>query len=499
MTHEEFHEYEAFVQQYEVITRNLWYTWDNEVQKALNVLLNKINHELSSFHRFNELPDEHKQELFRNSHIRASVDHAYRKLQDYLSSETWYDQVLENRPDTQVLMRNPIAYLCAEYGFVDWLNIYSGGLGVLAGDILKEASDLGIPFVAVGLLYQYGYFEQKINEYNYQIEEYIKIEPERLPLTLIQISTGAPLLIEVTLIDHPVYCRIWTLNIGRVPLYLLDTNIEENIRLEDKLITGHLYGGDQDTRIRQEIVLGIGGERALTALGLKPTVFSMNEGHSAFASLEITRHFMQERGLSFNRARAETKTKIIYTNHTLVPAGNDMFNYDLVAKYLTPYASSLGIDFAQLYQLGCSHNKDGITNNDVFSMPDLAFEMSYRANAVSVQHGAEAKKMWPNRDIIPVTNGVHLPTWVHPKLQKLFEVHVSPDWKTSTEDNLIWKNIQNIPAVDLWDIHKNLKSMMIDWINENHGFSLSKEALTLSWARRFASYKRPDTIIDNFD
>jgi glycogen phosphorylase len=499
MNHEEYHELESFIHQYRSITQNLWYTWDSEAQKALDVLLNKSNHELSSYQRFNDLPEEKRYELFRNSHIRASVDYVYRKMQDYLSSPTWFDTITENNSDYNSLIKNPIAYFCAEYGLVDWMNIYSGGLGILAGDILKQASDLGIPFVAVGLLYQYGYFTQRINEYGYQYEEYQKIDPDKLPLTPIQISTGAPLLIEVTMIDHPVYCRIWTMNVGRVPLYLLDTNIPENIRLEDKLITGHLYGGDSDTRIRQEIVLGIGGERALSGLGLHPTVFSMNEGHSAFASLEITRHFMQERGMTFTRAREETKTKIIYTNHTLVPAGNDMFDYDLVYKYLSPYVTSLGIDFQKLYDLGCGCGPDGGKTTNMFSMPDLAFEMSVRSNAVSVQHGNEAKKMWPERDIIPITNGVHLPTWVNPKMQRLFEMNISPDWQHSFDDEELWKNALHIPAVDIWDVHTKIKEEMIEQLNEQYGFSLSPTALTISWARRFATYKRADIVIDNFD
>lgn len=499
MNHEQYHEYEQFVQQFKSITRNLWYTWDPEAQKLVDVLLNKTNHDLSSFQRFQELSEESQQELFSNSHLRASVDHVYRKMQDYLSGSTWFDSVLEKHPEYEVISKNPIAYFCAEYGFTDWLNIYSGGLGILAGDMLKEASDIGLPMVAVGLFYQYGFFKQLINDSGYQSEEYIAMDPSRLPLELIRISTGAPLLIEVTMVDHPVYCRIWTLQVGRVPLFLLDTNIPENVRIEDKLITGHLYGGDRDTRIRQELVLGIGGERALSALGYHPTIFSMNEGHSAFAALEITKHFMYERGLTFARARQETKTKIIYTNHTIVAAGTDIFEYDLVNKYLAPHVIGMGIDFQELYKLGNGFAPDGSQRTDTFSMTDLAFEMSVRANAVSKEHGIAAKSMWPNRDITPITNGVHLPTWVAPRMQKLYEKHISPDWQYSVEDDILWQNALHIPDTELWEVHCYLKERMVTGINEEFGYSLSPDYLTITWARRFATYKRPDMIFENID
>ncbi len=499
MNHEQYHEYELFVEQFKTITSNLWYTWDPEAQKLVDVLLNKANHDLSSFERFTDLSEESRQELFANSHLRASVDHVYRKMQDYLSGSTWFDALLEKFPEYSVFTKNPVAYFCAEYGFTDWLSIYSGGLGILAGDMLKEASDIGLPMVAVGLFYQYGFFKQRMTENGYQTEDYIQIDPSKLPLELIRISTGAPLLIEITMVDHPVYCRIWTAQVGRVPLFLLDTNIPENVRMEDKLITGHLYGGDQDTRMRQELILGIGGERALSSLGYHPTVFSMNEGHSAFAALEITKHFMYDRGLTFSRAREETKTKIIYTNHTIVPAGNDVFDYNLVNKYLSPHLIGMGIDFQELYKLGNGCGPDGCKITDTFSMTDLAFEMSVRANAVSKEHGVAAKKMWPTRDITPITNGVHLPTWVAPRIQKVYETHISPDWKYSVEDDVLWQNALGIPDGELWEAHTFLKHEMITRLNEEFGFSLSPDYLTISWARRFATYKRPDLFLENID
>jgi len=495
MTHEEYHEYENFIQQFKSITLNLWYTWDPEAQKLVDVLLSKTNHELSSYQRFNDLSEDQRQELFRNTHLRASVDHVYRDLQDYLSRVTWFDGILDKYPEYESLTVNPIAFLCAEYGFTDWLNIFSGGLGVLAGDLLKEASDLGIPIVGAGLLYQYGFFKQEINESGYQTETYTKIEPERLPLTQVRISTGAPLLIEVTIVDHPVYCRIWQMDVGRIPLYLLDTNIEENVREEDKFITGHLYGGDQDTRIRQEIVLGIGGERALSALGYHPTIFSMNEGHSAFAGLEITKHFMHERGMRFDRAREETKTKLIYTNHTVVPAGNDVFTYDLVNKYMGPYLIGLDISFDELFKLGISP----IMEPGSFSMFELAFQMSMRTNAVSRQHGEVLNSLYPDRDIIAVTNGVHLPTWIHPRMQKLYDEKVSFDWSCSVEDYDLWPQALSIPDKDLWEARTFVKENMIKNLNADYGLNLSKEAMTITWARRFATYKRADLILEDID
>lgn len=499
MNHEEYHEYEAFVQQFRSITSNIWYTWDSEAQKLCDILLDKTNHTKSSYERFHELPDEKKQELFRNTHLRASVDHVYRKMQDYLSGYSWFDSLLETHPEYEQFIKNPIAYLCAEYGFTDWLQIYSGGLGILAADMLKEASDLGIPMIAVGLFYQHGFFVQNITQEGYQTESYMNLDPEHLPLEQIRISTGAPLLIEVTLVDHPVYCRIWTLQVGRVPLYLLDTNIPENVREEDRLITGHLYGGDQDTRIRQEIVLGIGGERALSALGYHPTIFSMNEGHSAFAALEITKHFMHERGLTFTHAKEQTRTKIIYTNHTVVPAGNDLFTYDLVKSYLSPYLLGLDISFDELYQLGRHTNIDGKKEGDSFSMPDLALEMAGKANAVSKHHSEVIKDFWPRSAIIPVTNGVHLPTWVHPKMQHLFETFISPDWQHSIEDHDLWQNALHVPDSELWNTRMIMKHELISQLNEEYGIMLSPDALTITWARRFAAYKRPDLLLSQID
>jgi len=499
MNHEEYHEYENFIQQFRSITLNLWYTWDPEAQKLCDVLLDKTNHTLSSFERFYALPDDRKQELFRNTHLRATVDHVYRKLQDYLSGQTWFDSLLDTRPEYEQFIKSPIAYLCAEYGFTDWMQIYSGGLGILAADMLKETSDLGIPMVAVGLFYQYGFFHQRLTDDGYQTEEYHRMDPEHLPLTPIQISTGAPLLIEVTMVDHPVYCRIWTLQIGRVPLYLLDTNIPENVREEDRLITGHLYGGDDDTRIRQEIILGIGGERAISALGFHPTTFSMNEGHSAFAALEITKHFMNDRGLTFQRAEEHTRKKIIYTNHTVVPAGNDIFSYDLVKKYLSPYLLGMDISFDELFQLGRHTAIDGAKIGDSFSMPDLALEMSAHANAVSKHHAEVIKDVWPHATIIPITNGVHLPTWAHSKMQRIYETFISPDWKHSIEDHELWKSALHIPDSELWETRNEMKRQMIQALNTEHGFMLSPDALTITWARRFATYKRADMLLADID
>lgn len=489
MSFEEQREFEIFAQQFRSITQNLWYTWDNDAQGITQILLERDNRDLSSYQRFHDFPEERKMDLFRNPRVRATVDHVYRKMQDYLSAYTWFDKHLETNPEHSVLTQHPISYFCAEYGFTDWLPIYSGGLGVLAADILKESSDLGIPMVGIGLLYHYGYFTQIISEDGMQNEHYELLDPTKLPLTQIRISTGAPLLIEVTMKDHPVYCRIWQVQVGRIPLFLLDTNIDRNPRDEDRMITGHLYGGDPEMRMRQEIVLGIGGERALTALGYRPSIFAMNEGHSAFASIEITRHFMQDRGMTFLDAREHTKHKITYTNHTLVTAGNDAFEYDLTEKYLSPYTVNLGIDFKTLFKFG-----EDSTHLGKFSMPSLAFSMSFKSNAVSVAHGHHARNIWPDQEMIPITNGVHMPTWVHPRMERFYEKYVSEEWRES-DDDAIWENILHAPDEELWTTHLQVKEELIDYVKEFYDLQLNKDAMIVTWSRRFAAYKRVDMLL----
>ena len=493
MSFEEQREFETFSQQFKAITQNLWYTWDNDAHGITHILLDRDKLDLSSYQRFHDFPEERKMDLFRNARARATVDHVYRKMQDYLSAYTWFDKHLETSPEHSILSTHPIAYFCAEYGFTDWLPIYSGGLGVLAADILKESSDLGIPMVGIGLMYHYGYFTQLIGEDGTQNEHYEMLDPVKLPVNQVRISTGAPLLIEVTMKDHPVYCRIWQLQVGRLPLFLLDTNIDRNPREEDRIITGYLYGGDPEMRIRQEIVLGIGGERALTALGYRPSIFAMNEGHSAFASLEITRHFMQDRGMTFHDAREHTKHKITYTNHTLVTAGNDAFEYELAEKYLSPYTVNLGIDFRTLFKLG-----EDSTHTGKFSMPSLAFSMAFKSNAVSVAHGNHARNIWPDQELIPITNGVHMPTWVHPKLERFYERYVSEEWRDS-EDDYIWENVLNAPDDELWTTHNQVKQDLVDYVKEFYDIQLREDAMIVTWSRRFASYKRVDMLIYNLD
>ena len=490
MSFEEQRDFEIFAQQFRAITQNLWYTWDNDAHALVSILLEKENLDLSSYQRFHDFPEERKMDLFQNARVRATVDHVYRKMQDYLSAYTWYDSHLEKFPNQAVFNEQPIAYFCAEYGLTDWLPIYSGGLGVLAGDILKEASDLGFPMVGVGLMYQYGYFKQLISHDGTQHEHYQKLDPTKLPLTQIRISTGAPLLIEVTMVDHPIYCRIWQAQVGRIPLYLLDTNVDRNEREEDRIITGYLYGGDPEMRIRQEIVLGIGGERALTALGYRPSIFAMNEGHSAFASIEITRHFMQDRGMPFHEARVRAKNKITYTNHTLVTAGNDAFTYELAQKYLSPYTVTLGIDFQTLFSLG-----EDATHAGKFSMPGLAFSMSYKTNGVSKPHCVHARNIWPKEELLPITNGVHMPTWLHPKMERFFEKYISPTWREATHDSPVWQNIMEAPAEELWSTHKQVKMDLVEYLERFHEIKIDPEALIITWSRRFAAYKRADMLL----
>ena len=414
-----------------------------------------------------------------------------------------------------------IAYFSAEYGIDETMPIYSGGLGILSGDHLKSASDLGIPLVAVGLLYKNGYFNQKINGYGDQETEYKNIDLYDLPITPVKDSKGEDLTIYVKFPKRRLYLKVWQVNVGRVTLYLLDSDIDKNNE-EDRDVTLRLYGGDQEMRIRQEIVLGMAGVNLLKTLELNPTVYHMNEGHSAFLTLEIIKNIIKEKQVSFEVAKDIASSKTVFTTHTPVPAGNDIFPLDLVKKYFKDFWPRLGLSEEEFMKLGmkpCNELENG------FNMGILALKIAGKKNGVSKLHGAVSRELfgevWPNiaaseSPIGYVTNGIHTCSWLAPKLKELYNKYLIPFWQDSMHKDEIWEKINNIPNEKLWQVHKERKEKLLQLVAKStterlrrSGYSyeeineivskLNPDALTIGFARRFATYKRATLIFKDIE
>jgi len=403
-----------------------------------------------------------------------------------------------------------IAYFSMEYGLTECLPTYSGGLGVLSGDFLKSCSDSGIPLVGVGLLYQTGYFQQYLNPDGWQQEKFPVNNFYMLPVEPV-LKDGAELRVQIELPGGPLALRVWQARVGRVRLLLLDTNIPENPRPEHREITARLY--DDRMRIQQEIVLGVGGLRALKALGLEPTVYHMNEGHSAFLALERIRVLVREQGLSFEEALAATRTNNIFTTHTSVPAGIDLFDPGLMFDYFQQYCREVGVSFEQLMSLGRRNPADP---QERFTMAILAIKASAWRNAVSRLHREVSQQMWQDLwpqlptwevPITSITNGVHLPSWLSRDLATLYDQYLQPDWLERVTDAKTWEQIQDIPDQELWEAHRRAKRRLVAFVRDRQlAFArerkastaelrraaevLDPEAFTIGFARRFATYKR---------
>lgn len=435
-------------------------------------------------------------------------------LESYLGAEsTWFGRTYGKAGDPPL-----IAYFSAEFGLTECLSIFAGGLGILAGDHLKSASDLGVPLVGVGLLYQQGYFRQYLSQSGWQQEVYANNDFYNLPVN-VAYAKGNPLIIEVNLAGQPVYAQVWKVQVGRVPLYLLDTNIKANTRAEDRDLTDQLYGGDREMRIRQEILLGIGGYRALQLLGLQPTVYHMNEGHSAFLALEHIRQLMTTRALSLAEARELAAASLVFTTHTPVEAGQDYFHPDLMGKYFGEPTRKLGFSQADLLELGRTSDKAD------FCMTVLALRSASRANGVSKLHGEVSRRMWQSLwpgvpvDEIPighVTNGVHFRSWISAEFNQLYDRYLGPNWREEPANRDVWSRVQSIPAEELWRTHERRRERLVGWarrrvraqrmyraapqteIDAADGI-LDPDALTIGFARRFATYKRATLILHDMD
>jgi len=500
------------------LARNLWWSWDHNTSSLFLDLdpgrWNDLNHNPVSL--LAELPLAKLESRAAALMLHSRVNYAYRRMLEYLEADrTW------GARHAGVLRPHPVAYFSAEFGLHESLPVYSGGLGVLAGDHIKSASDLDIPLVGIGLFYGQGYFRQRLDLGGWQREEYLETDVSHLPMEVAIGKDGRPVVVEIETRSGRLQAKVWRVKVGRRDLLLLDSDVEGNAP-EDRELTSRLYGGDLRIRIRQELLLGVGGLRALKALGISPGVFHLNEGHSAFAVLEAIRMRMEDEGLGFDAAVPRVAREVVFTTHTPVPAGHDRFSPALVEEHIGPLREALGLSQESLLGLGRenSHNHD-----ELFCMTVLALRLSRRANAVSALHAEVSRAMWTGlfrdklEDDVPIghiTNGVHVPSWLAPEMFRLYDRHLGTNWHQRSSEAKIWLGIDNVDDGELWETHLNLKSQLIEFVRRRavdqaarRGESpdvllrlervLSPDALTIGFARRFATYKRANLILADIE
>jgi starch phosphorylase len=495
---------------------NLWWTWNPDAQR-LFLRIDPILWEDTYHNPVLFLRRIKRAQLNAAAQNRYFLEFYERILTAYdaykTDVNTWFGV---NYPH---LRNHPIAYFSMEYGLHETLPIYAGGLGILSADHLKEASDLGIPFVAVGFFYTEGYFSQRVTEDGWQEASYTRQSFDDLPVQPVLAENGDPETIAVALPGREVLVRLWEIRVGRVPLYLLDSNYEGNSPA-DRSLTARLYSGDPDMRLSQELLLGIGGVRALRVLGYNPNVWHMNEGHSAFMTLERVREFFAA-GRSVQESIELVRQSSIFTTHTSVPAGNDEFPLWLADKYLSNLWPELGLRRDQFIDLA----RHSFPGGDTYSMPVLALKLAAGRNAVSELHGEVTRSMWnflwPNKEeeevpIIHITNGVHLGTWLARRLRHLYERYLGPDWLEHIDDTELWDRILNIPDDQFWAVRKHLKRKLVYYMRERArrkwlkggvhpvqilaaGALLDPYLLTIGFARRFAPYKRANLVLRDLD
>ncbi|MCX7922171.1 MAG: alpha-glucan family phosphorylase [Clostridia bacterium] len=496
------------------IAYNLWWSWNSEaidLYREIDLTLwEKLGKNPVRF--LQEVSQRKLEQKINDPDYMRRYDEIVRKFDSYMTStDTWFTR---NHPDKK---DHRVIYFSAEYGLNEVLPIYSGGLGVLSGDHCKSASDLGIPFTAIGLFYKQGYFSQHINREGWQETNFTTLNISQLPVSPALNTKGEQALISIEFAGRVVYAKVWKVAVGRVSIYLMDTDVEQNSP-SDRMLTARLYGGDQETRIQQEIFLGIGGIRVLDALEIKGTVYHMNEGHSSFMGLELIRKLIQEKHLPFREAKEVVSSSAIFTTHTPVPAGNDVFPLQMIDKYFSNYWGSLGISRHEFLDLGLK-----IGDHQNFNMTVLALTIAGRKNGVSELHGAVSRNIfnnvWPGvpEEEVPIThitNGIHTLTWLSPNFKNMYDKHLGGDWQENLAEKGVWDKIDSIPDEELWDVHCALKNKMIGFVREKlkaqrlaNGESieavrecdsiLDPNALTIGFARRFATYKRANLIFRN--
>lgn len=501
----------------EDLVTNLYWTWDPEIREFLRGIVpdpelwHIVNH--SPLKAFGTTGGERLQELANDKKFCRKYEQALAALDNYIGEGGWYGRTYPDRSDT-------IAYFSAEFGLHESVPLYSGGLGVLSGDHTKSASDLGLPFVGVGLLYQMGYFRQRLSLDGTQLETYEYNDPSTMPISRVHDESGRPVLITIPFPEGTVSVAVWKMVVGRVTVYLLDTNIGENSIPKYRDITGYLYGGDKEMRIMQEIVLGIGGIRMLEKLGIHPTVTHCNEGHSAFLLLERSRLLMESNGLSFQEASRLTSAGSVFTTHTPVPAGHDVFEPSMIEQYLGSYRRELGLTAEEFMALGRENEEDQTSG---FSMTVLALRLTSGRNGVSQLHGEVSRKMWhgiwpefsPNETpITGITNGIHTLSFVSDRMNDLFAKRLAKDWRLRITEPNLWNKAAKLPDAELWDVTQNMRREMIEYLRDrllqrqtetytrsdtgrDRSDILDPEAMTIGFARRFATYKRATLLFQD--
>ncbi|MEO0529968.1 MAG: alpha-glucan family phosphorylase [Planctomycetota bacterium] len=503
----------------QAIAGNLWWVWHPEIGNLFRdldpVRWRQLDHNPIAL--LAEMTPEQVAERASDMAMYTRINQAHRRLHDYLTKtdQTW------GARHAGVLGSKPVAYFSAEFGMHESVPIYSGGLGVLSGDHIKSASGLGVPLVAIGLFYDQGYFKQHLDGDGYQQEEYVDTDVATQPMQRAIGTDGKPVTVSIDTRNGALNAQVWQLNVGRVRLFLLDCDVEGNSP-QDRELTSRLYGGDTRTRIRQELVIGIGGVKALRAMGISPGVYHLNEGHSAFAPLEVMHQHMQDDGLTFDEALREVAKHTVFTTHTPVPAGHDRFDAGLIEEHLGPTRDKLGISHDQLMGIGRVEPQN---NEESFCMTVIGLKLSRRANAVSSLHGHVSRGMWANlwpwrvEEEIPIghiTNGVHVPSWLAQPMRQMYDRYLGVDWEDKLSDPETWQGIYNVDPGELWETHHALKSRCLDFIrrrlsrqcrrrseDEQHvdaaRNALDPSALTIGFARRFATYKRANLFLKRIE
>ena len=500
------------------LARNLWWSWDHNSSSLFLDLdparWNELNHNPVAL--LGEFPLAKLETRAAELMLHSRVNYAYRRMLEYLEADrTW------GTKNAGVLRPHPVAYFSAEFGLHESLPVYSGGLGVLAGDHIKSASDLDIPLVGIGLFYGQGYFRQRLDLGGWQREEYLKTDVSQMAMEVAIGKDGRPIVVEIETRSGRIRAKVWRVEVGRRDLLLLDSDVEGNAP-EDRQLTSRLYGGDLRIRIRQELLLGVGGLRALKALGISPGVLHLNEGHSAFAVLEAVRLRMEDEGIAFDAAVPRVSREVVFTTHTPVPAGHDRFDAGLVEEHIGPLREALGLSKESLMGLGRENPNNA---DELFCMTVLALRLSRRANAVSALHAEVSRAMWTGlfrdklEDDVPIghiTNGVHVPSWLAPEMFRLYDRHLGTDWHQRSSEAKIWLGIEDVDDGELWETHLNLKSQLIEFVRRRAVDQaqrreepretlqrlervLSPDALTIGFARRFATYKRANLILTDIE
>jgi starch phosphorylase len=498
------------------LARNIWWSWDHDCISLFRDLSPTRWRQLNQnpISMLSEIPLKEIDRRATELVLHSRINYVYRRQQEYLNADrTW------GAAHAGVLRPRPVAYFSAEFGLHESLPIYSGGLGVLSGDHIKSASDLDVPLVGIGLFYGQGYFRQRLDLSGWQQEEYLRTDVNQLPMQPAIGMNGEPVVVDIETRSGILRAKVWHVKVGRCDLLLLDSNVAGNAP-EDLELTSRLYGGDGRTRIRQELVLGVGGFRALKAMGISPGALHLNEGHSGFAVFEAIRNRMQEEGVDFNTAASYIPKEVIFTTHTPVPAGHDRFSADLIEEHLGRIREDLGISQETLMSYGRENPSD---RSEQFCMTVLGLKLSRRANAVSSLHGEVSRSMWKSlfpgktEDGVPIghiTNGVHVPSWLAPQMCRLYDRHLGVGWQNHSGSAETWDDIENVDDGELWETHLSLKSQLLDFVR-NRAWEqakrrnepdetlnrlikvLSPDALTIGFARRFATYKRANLILSD--